>query len=245
MYEKYETTKYLSFRATCDAYWCKDGSIETRLPFSRWRFGDEIARFDLAMTPTEQRTEVFVKGEQVFTYLRRDGRYYEYKWPHNGVLGMYTDYPVQRDEPRGTRLTRGVGGGVLCFGGVFLQSWLGAEAHQIMWHKEAVDSGEWIGSIELAGELCDVVFWDRQAIERWDAYYVNAEGLMLMLVSANFDVEDDKCGLTTVIKVRRYTDISTSPISPETLTPSQALIERTKTWRKLSEAESLAEMEVE
>lgn len=245
MHEKYEKTKYLSFKTACDAYWCKDGSLESRLPLDRWAYRQSIARFNLAMTPTEQRTEVFVNDEQVYTNFRRDGRYYEYKWPHNGVPGMYTDYPVKRDEPRNTRLIRGVDGGVLCCGGLFLSSWLGPKAHRAGRFKEHMELGSWIGTSTVDGEMCDVIFWDRPAMERWDVFYVNTEGLVVMWNSVDFDIADDKYGLSTMIKTNRYTAISTEAIPPATFSPSKALLEQAKTWRRLSDAESLAEMEKE
>ncbi len=91
----------------------------------------------------------------------------------------------------------------------------------------------------MNGAICDLVFFQREGLDRWDAYFVEPQGLVVMWFTVRWNAK------TAWILVSRYTDFSTESILPETFLPSEALLKEAKTWRLLTDAESRSELEAE
>ncbi len=105
MFEKYQSTKYMSFKADYTDYWYKPGKLSSNLPMDWWPLRKALAHLIVAMTPESMKAETFVDGKLIHTLFLKDGQHSEFKWPWNGVPGMHTKYSF---DPRWLRLGKGI-----------------------------------------------------------------------------------------------------------------------------------------
>ena len=253
VFNRYETLKSLSFEVVCADYWRRHGTLQSRLPLRWWRY-KKIATVRMAMTVDNMRTEILVDGKPLYRFFLKDGTFTEFKWPWNGVGGMYTAYPF---DPRWFRLCRGVDGHLQCMTGSYRRPWIGGESNKPTWINELkekgirtssksfwfnwiLEEGEWIGSTTVRGESCDVVLntFDDECLE-WDVFYINPEGFMVRRDMINTHPDDRRNKWTMVLD---YSHFKTDPIPSIMFSPSEALLETAKSWRKMSEDEALAEL---
>ncbi|MBN2561876.1 MAG: hypothetical protein JXQ75_13195 [Phycisphaerae bacterium] len=249
---KYETTKYLTFRADCIHCWCTEDTWESRLPMNRWPRKRRFAEVNAAMTPDSLKTEISVKGKPVYTLFLKNGRFSEFKWPWNGIEGKHTEYPF---NPHWFRLCRGVEPGLRCETGMYRNTWVGPAPNYPSWFKQAIEDGLWIGSAKVDGEQCDVVLEESYGTvlreddndpiwDRWDVFYINSKGFVVTwdLILHSPDALAKGRSSNRILMTKYYSGFNTDPIPPSTFSPSEVLLDESKTWRELTEAEALAEL---
>ena len=250
VYRRYETLKYLSFKVECIDYWQREATWQSRMPL-KWWTQDCLAVVTMAMTPKSLKTEISVKGKPLYTFFMNDGKCAEFKWPWNGVPGQRTEFPAGNHH---TRLIRGVDGHLLCRTGIFRRPWIGVDAHRATRFKHRMEAGSWIGSAKVRGVLCDVVMppmsydvmlrpnEDDPQWDRWDVYYINADGFIVLWDVILLAEKED---WNRLFWTGYYTDFRTDPIPPQALSPSDVLLQEAKAWRRFTADESLAELNVE
>ncbi|MBN2559761.1 MAG: hypothetical protein JXQ75_02360 [Phycisphaerae bacterium] len=248
VFRKYQTTENLSFDARCVDYWCNDGTWESKLPMEWWP-RRRVAEVSTAMTPERLSAQVLAGGRPVYAFFLNKGMFSQFKWPWNGVPGMRTQYAVDPLNFR-LRLRRGVDPELVCRIGGFRRPWIGLSAYTPDWFERGIKSGLWIGSVKAQGEQCDLVLvqWDEgMERERWDAFYINSDGFVVIWDILLYYPHERFKTIDYVYERRiashYYTNLKADPISPDVFSPSSALVDESRTWRTLTDAESLAELE--
>lgn len=239
VYDTYLHAEYLSFHAECMDYWYHKDSWRDRLPMKWWPSRKHMASVETAMGHGQLKTEIFVRGQPLYTLLLSEGRYWEFKWPYNGVPGQRTAYPV---DFRLFRLPRGVDGHLRCSIGTYRSPWIG-HPHQPEIFKRFLGSGQWLGIVNRFGCRCDVIFTET-GDEEWnrrDAFYVDSTSF----VRARYIMLDDTeqaYDFDTYVSSHRYSDLQTNRLPPEIFKPSAALMAQTAGWQELSEAQIIKEI---
>ncbi len=239
VYDTYLHAEYLSFHAECMDYWYHERSWRDRLPMKWWPVRSRVASVETAMGHGQLKTEISVRGRPLYTLFLSEGRYWEFKWPYNGVPGQRTEYPVDFGW---FRLPRGVDGHLHCTIGSFRRPWVG-DPHRPESFSFAIGNGQWLGAVNQFGRRCDMIFteWEDDPWNRRDAIYVDSSGFLrcwyIILQDPQQADEFD-----AYISSQRYSDLRTDRLPAETFKPSAALMAQTAGWQDLSEAQAIEEV---
>jgi len=253
MLRTYESLEYLSFTFEAVDLWCMEGSLRSRLPMEWWP-REPVAAASVAMTPEKVHTEISVRGRPLYSVFVKDMRMTEYRWPWNGMPGEYTSFPY---NPILVRLSKGVDFHITCLmttlrrpfvGDASKAAWfkrfqeMGARAtnQPREWHR-MIGEGQWIGSLRDRGQSCDLVLLELgEDDDRRDVFFVNEHGFVILWYIITREAENHQ---NKWVVMMRCDDLRTQPIPESEFLPSSALREFSRDWRKLSEAESQAELD--
>jgi len=237
---RYRELEYLSFRDENRWYWCKTGSFASTLPMNWWRYRKRASIARVFNTRHSLRLEIASPQEQpLLTFLRSRGHISEYRWPIGGTPGACTSFD-EVGYNKNFRLGEPLHPGDICNNGLYMLSQIGPQAKQPAVFKRFFDYGIWVGTTQVDGRTCDVLLsrFDPDEDRDFNAFYIEPSGLILVWIQTG--VIDDP-NADVMLKIKHYTDYKTDPIPPEVFEPDPALLEAAKDWRKLSDAESLAE----
>jgi len=236
---RHRELEHLSFRDESRLYWCKSGSFAATLPMNWWRYRRPLSIARVFNSGDNVRLEISSQGQPVLTFLRCNGRIAEYRWAIGTEPGAETSYD-ESGYVKDYRLGANIDFGIRCQNGLYLVTNIGPNSLRPERFKRFFDHGIWVGTTQVDGVTCDVLLCRFESDEEreFNAFYIEPGGLVLVWIQTG--VIDDP-NADVVLKIKHYTDYKTDPIPPEVFEPDAALLEAAKGWRKLSDAESLAE----
>jgi len=223
--EKYKNTQYLSFQVECIYYFYKDTNINSLYPLSKNQ--RQVAKVNTKMSHQNLKTDIFTKEQPLYVFIHNKDFYQEYKYPHNGIPGQYTQYPF---DPRWIRLNRGVDPELICETGMYRTTWIGPNAHQPIAFKNMMDEGIWLGEVVIKEQECDLIFLESKDPIRWDAFYVNSQGFVIQWYIM---MKVDKQDYDWVILSKYYYNFNYNSLSAEDFQPSNNLTMQTASWQVL------------
>jgi len=246
----YESVEYLSFTHETVDFWCTEGAWRSYLPMECWP-KEAVATAHVAMTPDKVHTEISVGGRPLYSVFVKDMRMTEYRWPWDGMPGEYTSFPY---NPVLVRLCKGVDPHITCLTATLRRPWVG-DVSKTAWFKKfqelrgratnqprnwqgMIGQGQWVGSAKEQGQVCEVVLLDQEDIDRRDVFFINQQGFVALryIIIRETDNPQNKW-----IVVTWHRDYQAGPIPESEFSPSEALREIARNWRKLTEAEAQAE----
>ncbi len=221
--KKYTSLEYLTVEAIHSRFGDRS-TVEKPLPLCKWNKQREDFRATHRQTQNKSAVEIRVEGKPVYLFFENETTESDFKYPWNGVPGMFRIVPKSHLR---TMLTEGVEASVVCESGIYRSAWIGKKARDAeyagrveRWVRR-LKTGEWIGKFDKV----DVVFFDRETI--WDFYFVDREGFVTRWITVRFERDDYSEYLTISRNDFTY---DTSPVPEEVFSPSQALLEKAKSW---------------
>lgn len=192
--------------------------------------------FDLACQPDNLYSRVTIKGKRWLTFYLSGKRLKEYKNFWNGVPAKQTE----TSDTEYAHLIEGFDSHLICDLAIVFRTWVGKEApkpRKIYDNYIHARNGEclWIGQLDGA----DVLLWSETGSQDRDAFYLKDDLIVRWIKFSATGAASQQHWLITDL---RFSNINTSREIPlSTFTPSSEFQKDVTSWKKLTEAEAIAE----